>query len=186
LRAAAAAERAAAPTVEINASAGRDVNISGVSLVQRFGASASKFSGKIQEFIEYYLVSEEGVVPFGGRDRELARLDLWLNDHRAAARLLLTAPAGRGKSALLVQWIERLGARGAIERLDAKWSLVFVPISIRFGTNLPAVFYEAIAARLAEILGQKIEPAHTDPETYYQDKCRKFLADAVAQNMRSF
>jgi hypothetical protein len=183
LRAAAAAERAAAPTVEINASAGRDVNISGVSLVQRFGASASKFSGKIQEFIEYYLVSEEGVVPFGGRDRELARLDLWLNDHRAAARLLLTAPAGRGKSALLVQWIERLGARGAIERLDAKWSLVFVPISIRFGTNLPAVFYEAIAARLAEILGQKIEPAHTDPETYYQDKCRKFLADAVAQNM---
>jgi hypothetical protein len=59
-------------------------------------------------FLDEYLVSETGEVPFGGRDSELARLDDWLFDPNAAPRMLVTAPVGRGKSALLVHWMKSL------------------------------------------------------------------------------
>jgi hypothetical protein len=52
---------------------------------------------------------------------------------------------------------------------------------MRFGTNAPHVFYEAVAARLAEILSQDLEPAHTDPEAYHQNKCRELLDVAIAK-----
>jgi class 3 adenylate cyclase len=144
--------------------------------------SATKFAGKIQAFIEEYLLAEgpSGAV-FGGRDDEFDQLDRWLDEARTPARYLLAAPAGRGKSAVLVHWITRLRTRAPTA--DA-FALVFVPISIRFRTNRPEVVFEAIAARLADILGTKLPPPHTDPVAYYEDQCRQLLGRAIEQERR--
>jgi hypothetical protein len=148
---------------------------------------ASKFSGKLEEFLEQYLITETGLptVPFGGRDADIARLDAWLDDDTVPPRYLLTAPAGRGKSALLVRWFQHLQAQGRVGReAPASCQLVFVPISIRFETHRPEIFYEALAARLAEILGQELPPTHTDPGVYYADHCRTLASTAVAEGRR--
>jgi hypothetical protein len=149
--------------------------------------SASKFSGKIEAFLEEYLVTETELktVPFGGRDEDLALLDAWLDDETAPPRYLLTAPAGRGKSALLVRWLQHLQEQGRVERdTPASWQLVFVPISIRFETHRPDIYYEAIASRLAEILGIELQPTQTDKESYYANYCRELSSTAIAQGRR--
>jgi hypothetical protein len=127
------------------------------------GSFAREVKGKIKKFLDEYLVSETGVVPFGGRDCELERLDAWLADAKAAPRMLVTAPAGRGKSALLVQWMKSLQNRGLFAEdsglfAEHKWRLAFMPISIRVGTNQPSVFLDGLARRLAEITGGPIAP----------------------------
>jgi hypothetical protein len=118
--------------------------------------SIDTFRRAAKAFREEYLVSEKGEVPFGGRDGELKRLDDWLFDAKAAPRLVATAPAGRGKSALLVRWMESLKARGHIA--EGGWQLAFVPISIRVGTNKPGMFLGGLGQRLAEITGEPISP----------------------------
>ena len=148
---------------------------------------ASKFRGTIEAFCDEYLVTESGLptVPFGGRNEDLALLDAWLNEETAPPRYLLTAPAGRGKSALLVRWLQHLQAQGRVERdVSASWQLVFVPISIRFETHRPEIFYEALAVRLTEILGEELPPTHTDKGVYYADHCRILASTAVAQGRR--
>jgi hypothetical protein len=55
---------------------------------------------------------------------------------------------------------------------------------MRFETNLPQVFYEAIVARLSEILGQEVAVPHTNPVSYYQNQCRLLLDGAIAQKVR--
>ncbi len=107
------------------------------------------FQTRTRAFTDEYLVSETGPVPFGGRDAELRRLDAWLFDPQSPPRMLVTAPAGRGKSALLVRWMKNL-QDGGVCGADG-WQLAFMPISIRTGTNRPEVFYEGLARRLAEI-----------------------------------
>ena len=162
--------------------AGREII---VNLAQVGGAS--KFSGKIEAFFEEYLVTETGLttVPFGGRDEDFALLDAWLDDETAPPRYLLTAPAGRGKSALLVRWLQHLQEQGRVGRdAPASWQLVFVPISIRFETHRPDIFYEALAARLAEILGEELPPTQTDKGVYYADHCRTLASAAVAEGRR--
>ena len=124
-------------------------------------------------------------MPFGGRDLELACLTRWLDDDGQSARLVLVAPAGRGKSALLIHWVRSLEKLGRTGEGDLQWRLIFVPISMRFETNRPEVFYEALAARLAEIVGQEIEPSHVAPAAYYEDQCRVLLDRAIAQNIRT-
>ena len=107
------------------------------------------FQTRTRAFTDEYLVSETGPVPFGGRDAELRRLDSWLFDPQGSPRMLVTAPAGRGKSALLVRWMKNL-QDGGVCGVDG-WQLAFMPISIRTGTNRPEVFYESLARRLSEI-----------------------------------
>ena len=68
--------------------------------------------------------------------------------------------------------------------VPASWQLVFFPISIRFETHRPDIFYEALAARLAEILGQELPPTHTDKGLYYADHCRTLASAAVAEGQR--
>ena len=129
----------------------------------------SKFSGKIEAFLEEYLITETGLatVPFGGRDEDVALLDAWVDDETAPPRYLLTAPAGRGKSALLVRWLQHLKDQGRVgQDMPGSWDLVFVPISIRFETHRPDIFYEALAARLAEILGKELQPTQLDKGIY--------------------
>ena len=150
-----------------------------VNLAQVGGAS--KLSGKIEEFFEEYLITETGLrtVPFGGRDEDLSLLNAWLDDETASPRYLLTAPAGRGKSALLVRWLQHRQEQGRVGRdVLAPWQLVFVPISIRFETHRPDICYEALAARLAEILDQTLPPTHTDKGLYYADHCRTLASAA--------
>src|SRR5215813_10603768 len=121
---------------------------------------ASKFRGQIEAFLEEYLVTETRTrtVPFGGRDEDVALLDTWLE----------------GKSALLVRWLQHLLRQGRVgPDSPVSWQLVFVPISIRFETHAPDIFLEAIATRLAEILGIELQPTHTDKDRYYANHCRE-------------
>ena len=177
--------------MELDTTETRDIAVSAAASRELIGrlsgvAAASTFTGKIEAFLEEYLVTEEGsgIVPFAGRDEELDRLDCWLDDAGASSRFLLTAPAGRGKSAVLVHWIKRLEMTGRVGDVEGSWSLVFMPISMRFSTNQPEVFYEAIAARLAEVLGENIKPAHIDPAAYYEDQCRLQLRQAIKRQKR--
>ncbi len=120
-------------------------------------------------------------MPFGGRSKELAYLDRWVSDPASPSRLVVVGQAGRGKSALLVNWVTRLTTAAAAAR-EGSWQLVFVPISIRFNTNRPAVFYEAIAARLAEIAECELRPAHNDPAAYYEDQCRVLVETILSRD----
>jgi len=62
------------------------------------------FVSGLANFFYYYLGDETHSVAFGGRNKNLARLDKWRQTPDAPPRLLLTAPAGQGKSALLARW----------------------------------------------------------------------------------
>jgi hypothetical protein len=55
---------------------------------------------------------------------------------------MLAAPAGRGKSALLAQWIWQLRSRKDL-------AIIFIPISIRFRTNLAGVVFSTLTSHLA-------------------------------------
>ncbi|MGP0088975.1 MAG: AAA family ATPase [Xanthobacteraceae bacterium] len=146
------------------------------------------FQSRIEAFFDEYLKSETSPVPFGGRDREMAQLDRWLEDARAASRCLLTGPAGRGKSALLIRWAERLQRKGmpamAGSASSIGWNLVFVPISIRFGTNAQQVFYQALAERLAAVAGQTLETPAINAADFYADKVRDLLGELAASDRR--
>lgn len=61
---------------------------------------------------------------FGGRSAELTMLDSFLTQEDKTCALLL-APTGRGKTALLINWLSRVHQRD-------DWLVVFVPISVRF------------------------------------------------------
>ena len=66
----------------------------------------------------------------------------------------------------------------------ASWQLVFVPISIWLETHRLDIFYEALAAGMAEILGEELPPTHTDKGIYYADHCRTLASAAVAKGRR--
>jgi hypothetical protein len=99
----------------------------------------------VERFLAEYLGTADNPVPFGGRAHELAALDAWLEDAPEPC-LLLSAPAGRGKSALLVRWVERLRARPSV-------AIVFFPISVRFRTNLARSALPALIAGVASAYG---------------------------------
>ena len=93
--------------------------------------------GAVQRLLTYYTDNV-----FGGRDAELAALDGVLRGEQLYT--LLVAPTGRGKTALLVHWVNRLLGRG-------EWRVIFVPISIRFGTAGEQMALEMLAAGLADL-----------------------------------
>jgi hypothetical protein len=130
--------------------------------LSRFGVDLSAppaFRAGAEQFIASYIGTREKPVPFGGRKAILEHLDGWLGDPAASRRLLLYAPAGRGKSALVVRWLALVADR---------CHLIFLPISVRFGTNRAELFYHALAARLAGLLGVEFRPPDADPVGYYQ------------------
>lgn len=73
-------------------------------LLEVVPGSPRGYWSKLKDFLGFYLGTDEQPKAFGGRDADIARLNQWLFDLSAADRLLLVAPAGRGKSALLVHW----------------------------------------------------------------------------------
>jgi hypothetical protein len=156
-------------------SAGGDISI-------QFGPELARghdFASRIRRFVGLYMQSEDAPVPFGGRGQALARLDAWLADHSSPRRLLLVAPAGRGKSALLVSWLDAL-RRGACSQLN-DIDIAFVPISIRFETNRPVVYWEALARQLAAFAGEQIAPPASDPAAFYAD----FAASLIERRQSS-
>ena len=128
---------------------------------------------QIDNFLAEYLDSEGAPVPFGGRDAELDWLDDWLGGEDRKPYLFLTAPAGRGKSALLVRWRERL-----LARRDQKLHLIFFPISLRFETSPLEVIFKAIALRLMAFHGQQPPTADQGVETW-----RGLMADLLQREI---
>ncbi|MFJ6677452.1 AAA family ATPase [Actinosynnema sp. NPDC091369] len=120
---------------------------------QKLVDAGEPFSEWVDNFLAEYLGRSEGhKVPFGGRDAELAALTSWLTEENAAPYALLTAEAGRGKSALLANWATRVQA-------DGRADVVFVPISIRFNTAQASVALPMLASRLAAHYGEKLTSA---------------------------
>lgn len=104
----------------------------------------------IEEFVTTYLGTPDEPVPFGGRDEALRLLDHWLFEQPDKPYALLAAPMGRGKSALLVRWHQRL-----LPRRDLQ--IVFFPVSIRFRLNAEDTVLRALTAALARLHGEKPE-----------------------------
>jgi len=129
------------------------------------------YDQRIQNFLTEYLGTDAHPVPFGGRDEALKMLDTWLAE--TTPYLLLAAPAGRGKSALLVRWLDNLKAREDL-------ALAFVPVSIRFGTNMERVFYAALAARLAFLHGDDIPASPETSTAVYRGLVADYLSKPLA------
>jgi hypothetical protein len=120
-----------------------------------------------REFFRIYLGSEQSPKPFGGRDRQLSSLDNWLEGENSD-RLLLVAPAGRGKSMLLVRWAAEV---------SESYSVIFIPISIRKRTNRPETIFQALAAHIALAVGQNLPSTPINPAPFYHDKVREYLEE---------
>ena len=137
-------------------------------VIIQFGlmGTPQSFRVRVRKLLDYYLGSKESPVPFGGRDQEIAKLNAWLTDASASRNLLITAPAGRGKTALLVRWIDQL---------PSDLGTAFIPISIRYDTNRSAVFYQALAQRLAEIRDEKLPATPTDPSEFYKERVLEYM-----------
>lgn len=131
---------------------------------------------RIRRFLEFYLGDGDNPVPFGGRTSEMASLDAWLAADGGPRNLLLTAPAAGGKSALLTHWIDQPGM--------TDWAVVFVPISIRYETNRPDVFFGALAAALADVRGERLPVPAGDQAQFYRDKVTELLDDWPAEARR--
>lgn len=113
-----------------------------------------QFTVGIQNFLTNYLGTDKKPIPFGGRDQQLTQMDNWLNQ-KETQRLLLVAPAGRGKSALLVRWSQKLTK-------DGNLAVVFMPISLRFNTNREDNTFVILATRLAHFYGKQIPTSYAN------------------------
>ncbi len=145
------------------------------SKVVNLGGIPASHRRRIQNFIDHYLGSPEEPVPFGGRDPELQELSQWLDNADVAPRILLTAPAGRGKTALLVNWLQTI---------PTEVKIVFAPISNRFQTNRAEWVYEALARQLEQIAEQSPAETSRDASTYYLDRCLQLLDIIALRNTK--
>ncbi len=91
---------------------------------------------------------------FAGRDAALKQLHDWHANATGPRCAMVHARAGRGKSALLVRFYDRLMAQGR--------NVCFFPISLRFGTDTEQVFLHEMARFFAWIHGEQ-QPTHTEP-----------------------
>lgn len=110
----------------------------------RAPAVAFDAAPQIRNWMDAYVGEGPAAPPFGGRDRDIDALDAWRDDPHGTPYLLLAAPPGRGKSALLAHWISRWTARG-------DWRVVFVPVSVRFGTHEESATFAALSAELERV-----------------------------------
>ena len=105
-------------------------------------------------------------VYFGGRQSEIAALNSWIKDTNSPKNFLLTSPAGRGKTALLVNWLKSI---------PLNWLICFMPISIRYETNKPAIFFESLATQLAAILKVRLVSSEYNQTEYYKEKIAEYI-----------
>lgn len=114
---------------------------------------------EIRRFLVAYLGTPERPEPFGGRASEAKQIHEWLNSEGPPC-MVLTAPAGCGKSALLCRMLMTLTSRSDL-------AIVFFPISIRYQTNLESSCIPTLIARLCHLHGESA-PAleHTSPQQW--------------------
>lgn len=117
-------------------------------------AGATTAGRGLAQFLRYYIGDSKDPAAFGGRRESLEELDRWLVDAQTP-NLLVTAPAGRGKSALLAHWTLEVAETG---RAD----VVLAPVSLRFGTNLQHTVLALIAGRLRSLLPEAANITETD------------------------
>ncbi|MEK1890377.1 MAG: ATP-binding protein [Phyllobacterium sp.] len=127
----------------------------------------SGYSARIARLIADYLGDSRIRRPFGGRSEQLAMLNSWLEEPVSPSKMLLSGQAGRGKTALLIHWLEQV---------SDEWSKIFLPISIRYDTNSARIVYESLAVNLSKLVGTPLLVASVDPAEYYKEKCYEYLA----------
>lgn len=125
------------------------------------------YRNRIQNFIDEYIGTSTNPVPFGGRRDVLNNLTQWAKFETNSQRLLMVANAGRGKSALLVRWVQWLQGH-------SDFTVVFVPISIRFDTALRSVTFAALAHQLAAIYGERINSPNFSADEWHE-MCLSYL-----------
>ncbi|MCA9994460.1 MAG: hypothetical protein KDE56_01860 [Anaerolineales bacterium] len=127
---------------------GATVNIKPPKLPFILDTLPFRLRANIESFLATYLGTAEKPIPFGGRDEALRQLETWRTGSDKSF-LLLAAPAGRGKSSLLVRWYQWLLQADEV-------AVIFVPISVRFSTNLAEAVFPCLAVQLAELQGREI------------------------------
>lgn len=105
------------------------------------GGAGTDYASRIENFRRQYVNADGQSSLLVGREAELAELDYWLADPTRPYGLI-RAPAGRGKSALLANWAATLGDGVA---------LIYMPISVRFRTNLAQVVFTSLLSRLCAL-----------------------------------
>lgn len=140
------------------------------SFTQGLRELPTDYVARVKNFLAEYLGSPQHPVPFGGRVRDFALLDTWLSEMQATPYLLLAAPAGRGKSALLLHWCQQLFTRRDL-------AIAYFPVSIRFRTNLAGVVFPSLAALLARLHGEQVPTDPNMPEEVW----RGLFADYIAR-----
>ena len=129
------------------------------------------YASRIRNFLTEYLGTPGQPVPFGGREPQMAILNQWLSNTTATPYALLAAPAGRGKSALLVRWLQTLDPEAV--------RVAFVPVSIRYNTALSSVVFAALAAQLAGIYEDPLPQSfHNWPGDQWRDLCLSYLSQS--------
>lgn len=142
-----------------------DINI----FIEGIYTLRTDYAGRIKRFLEEYISTPQRPVAFGGRAESLNLLNAWLDSTTEPPYLLLTAHAGQGKSALLAHWCQSLITRD-------KLAVAFIPISIRFRTNLASVVFPAVTARLAALHGEPVAANVGTPVEVWRAMMSDYLA----------
>jgi hypothetical protein len=130
------------------------------------------YANRIRNFLTEYLGTSEQPVPFGGREREMTLLNHWLSNATLPPYALLAAPAGRGKSALLVRWLQTLDPNAV--------RVAFVPVSIRYNTASSNVVFAALAAQFADIYDKSLPQSfHNWLGDQWRDLCLNYLSQPI-------
>jgi hypothetical protein len=147
-------------------------------VVRGIAALGSDFDRRIRLFITEYIGTPDRPIGFGGRGEQLDRLDRWLRNPATPPYALVAGPAGRGKSALLVHWAQRLIGR------DPTLAVAFFPISIRFRTNLAAVAFASLTARLALLRGEPLPAGLETPTEVWRELLASMLTRPLPEGVR--
>lgn len=134
-----------------------------IALIEQVSGAAgrARYSAKpphvrrLREIQQHYLGRGANRPAFVGREAELRALGAWLADDRAPASLLLVGAAALGKTSLVLNWL------GDPQAVLCGHSVVFLPISVRFDTNTPDLFWSMAAARLAQLAELEFEAPST-------------------------
>lgn len=113
---------------------------------------------QIEAFMNEYRGLGGRPLPEIGRDAEITALTEWARDPASPALQVLAAPIGRGKSTLLVHLCDHLSRQ---DEVGTKRHLIFVPVSLRFGTHEPETYLRLLEVSLAAIAATPVEDDQT-------------------------
>ncbi len=135
-----------------------------------------EFNKAYSDFFLEYQGDKNNPRAFGGRSEEIKKLNKWLNNPEASGKLLLTTPAGMGKSALLFNWTQQISKDESND-----WEVVFIPISIRFGSSQKETFFPALAKKLAALYQKEFSSTvnGTINAVYCQHSVEEWLANPL-------